>query len=152
MRFSYFIWLIVFWGICIFAIVVAGGNIAWFLSLPSLLFVLAPGVVLSLGPFSFREIVSFFRSAFASQRAEERLLQNALVFFESLGRYVVIGGFVGTIIGAIALLTGLDDPSVVASYVSLALITMLYGLILYTGIVLPFRSAVKKKLLLLENQ
>ena len=151
MRKSFFIWIILFIGICIMAILTSGANIGWYVDIPSLIMVLASGIVLSLGPYRFREIASFFQAAFGEAPSNKQLLKNAMVFIESLGRYMIICGLVGTMIGAVAILTGLDDPSVVAGNVSLALITVLYGLIFYISIVLPFRSALKKKIYMLEK-
>ena len=146
MRKSYLIWFILFIGICIMAVVTSGADLRWYVDIPSLVMVLGSGMVLSLGPYKFREIVSFFRVAFGEAPPNKQLLKNATVFIESLGRYMIICGLIGTMIGAVAILTGLDDPSVVAGNVSLAIITVLYGLIFYISIVLPFRSALKKKM------
>ena len=56
---------------------------------------------------------------------------------DSLGRYAPAFGMAGTLIGLVAMLRGMDDPSQIGSGMATALLTTLYGVLLANIVFLP---------------
>jgi flagellar motor component MotA len=142
---------VLFLAICAAAVVMSGGRVAFIISIPSLLVVVVTAVVLSLGNFSVGEIGRCFRVAFRRSPAQRAELHNALAFFDALVRYLLVSGFIGTLIGSMAMLGNLTDQSALGRGTALALTTILYALILWVGVVVPFRTGVRRKLTELEK-
>lgn len=143
---SYPIWLVIFLALCVAAIVLAGGSLAWFASLPSLLVVLGITVVLSLSSFSMKEIGAAFSRAFAPGQASAEERAAGTAFFEALGRYLVPAGILGTLIGIMTMLAATAETALLGRGMALALTTILYSLVLYLAVVVPFRSAYRKSM------
>lgn len=135
-----------FLGMCALGILFSGANIAWFVSIPSLLMVVAPSLFLSLCSFGFGEIGSYFSAGFSRQVEPKEVLLNALVFFQSLKKYLFVSGIIGTFVGVIAILSTLGDVKTVAFNTGLAVLTVLYAFILYMGLVVPFTAGIRKKI------
>ncbi len=57
--------------------------------------------------------------------------------FDGLGRYAPAFGMIGTLIGLVAMLSNMDDPSKIGAGMAAALITTLYGAMLANIIFLP---------------
>jgi chemotaxis protein MotA len=57
--------------------------------------------------------------------------------FEQLGRYAPAFGMIGTIIGLVAMLSNMDDPSAIGAGMAAALLTTLYGALLANLVFLP---------------
>jgi chemotaxis protein MotA len=58
-------------------------------------------------------------------------------FFVQLGTYLPAFGMIGTLIGLIAMLSNLDDPSSIGAGMAVALLTTFYGALLANFIALP---------------
>lgn len=56
---------------------------------------------------------------------------------DSLGRYAPAFGMIGTLIGLVAMLKGMDDPSKIGAGMATALLTTLYGAVLANVVFLP---------------
>jgi chemotaxis protein MotA len=56
---------------------------------------------------------------------------------EALGKYAPAFGMIGTLIGLVAMLANMDDPSLIGAGMAAALITTLYGSLLANVIFLP---------------
>ncbi len=67
--------------------------------------------------------------------------------FEQLGKYAPAFGMVGTLVGLVALLKNLDDPSAVGPAMAVALITTLYGAVAANFVFLPLadKLAIRSK-------
>jgi len=63
--------------------------------------------------------------------------------FSAMGTYAPAFGMIGTLIGLIAMLKGLEDPSQIGVGMAVALITTLYGAILANAIFLPIAGKLK---------
>lgn len=124
----------------------AGGDIMLFLNLPSFFLVVLPGVLMALGNFSLRDIGHHFAVGFRSSGARQDELLKAQAFFGSLGRYILVSGFLGLLTGLIIMLANLGDDSTVGAGTAIALITVVYALFLFMGVVVPFQTGIKKKL------
>ena len=70
----------------------------------------------------------------------ENLLERHEVgksLFDSLGRYAPAFGMIGTLIGLVAMLSNMDDPSKIGAGMAAALLTTLYGALLANILFLP---------------
>ncbi len=70
----------------------------------------------------------------------ENLLERHEVgksMFDSLGRYAPAFGMIGTLIGLVAMLSNMDDPSKIGAGMAAALLTTLYGALLANILFLP---------------
>jgi chemotaxis protein MotA len=56
---------------------------------------------------------------------------------ESLGRYAPAFGMIGTLIGLVAMLSGMDDPKAIGAGMAAALLTTLYGALIANVVFLP---------------
>jgi chemotaxis protein MotA len=56
---------------------------------------------------------------------------------DALGRYAPAFGMIGTLIGLVAMLSGMDDPSKIGAGMAAALLTTLYGAVLANIVFLP---------------
>ncbi|MCP4147928.1 MAG: motility protein A [bacterium] len=65
--------------------------------------------------------------------------------FRAMGQYAPAFGMIGTLIGLIFMLQGLDDATQIASAMALALITTFYGAILSNILFLPLAGKLKER-------
>jgi len=63
--------------------------------------------------------------------------------FLALGQYAPAFGMIGTLIGLIKMLSGLDDPSTIGSGMAVALITTFYGALVANAFALPVAGKLK---------
>jgi len=140
--------------------VTAGGRLAYFASVPSLLVVVVSALVMSLANFRPGEIRRAFALAFRSSggrsaggaevagtaAAERGELEKALAFFDALLRYLLIAGLVGTMIGTITMLGNLGNVERIGRGTALALTTILYALLLWVILVVPGRTGIRQRL------
>jgi flagellar motor component MotA len=134
-----------------FAVFVSGGSILWVLDLPSLIMVTLFAFFLSLSNFSPKEIAGFYSLAFKKDSGNRKELMRGINYFESMKVYILSSGILGTVIGFIAILGDLSDKSKFGMALSLTLITLLYGILLFNIVVIPFRTALKNRLAELEG-
>ncbi|WP_443083835.1 motility protein A [Vallitalea sp.] len=69
--------------------------------------------------------------------------KNVQSFWEKVGEFGPAWGMIGTLIGLIAMLKTMNDPSTIGGNMSVALITTLYGSLLANFIALPFANKMK---------
>jgi flagellar motor component MotA len=134
------------------AVLTSGGSVLHMLNWPSFVMVLVTALILALGNFRVAEMGGYFSMGMRRDRVSRREALDALAFFDALGRYVITSGILGTLIGAIVMLANLGDVTRLGSGAALALITILYALIILIGVVVPFRTGVRRKLAELETQ
>ena len=122
------------------------GSLVLFIDIPSLLIVggiLIGGTFISYGvavPLkSLNE--ALFRGGVQSLD-ELKLYVN---FFNMASHLSIAGGVVGTLIGLVSLLAHMDDPSFIGPSMSVALITVLYGVALSEFVLLPLKHALITK-------
>ena len=128
-------------------IVTAGGSIQQFLSLPALLLVVLPALVLSLATCSVGELGHCFAIVFRRSRASRTDLLHARGLFRAIARYFIASGVFGFILGTIVLLSNLNgDPTVIGAGTALALLTILYSIGLYLVVPVPYLTAIGRKL------
>ena len=65
--------------------------------------------------------------------------------FESMGMYAPAFGMIGTLIGLVAMLSKMNDPSTIGPSMAIALITTLYGALMANLIFLPIAGKLKAR-------
>ncbi|MBY0585829.1 MotA/TolQ/ExbB proton channel family protein [bacterium] len=63
--------------------------------------------------------------------------KNGKVFFDLFAKYAPAFGMIGTLIGLVAMLANLSDPSAIGPGMAVALLTTLYGAVIANAICLP---------------
>jgi len=146
MKKTYVLSIILFLALFCGAIITAGGNILVFLNLPSFIMVAGTAFVLLLGSFSLKEMGNSFSAAFQKSSPNRQEMETALAFFTVMAKHLLIAGFLGTMVGAITMLSLLGEVDSVSFGAALSLTTFLYALILIALVALPFRAGIEKKL------
>ncbi|MDC0254490.1 MotA/TolQ/ExbB proton channel family protein [Bacteriovoracales bacterium] len=109
--------------IIVFAIVAAifvGGDIRAFIDVPSLLVVIGP-VIASI---SAKHGLEGFKELFREGENQSKILHT-------MGVTGIIAGAIGTMIGFIIMLGNLSDQSALGPALAIALLTLLYGLLIF---------------------
>jgi chemotaxis protein MotA len=65
--------------------------------------------------------------------------------FDSMGRYAPAFGMIGTLIGLVAMLSNMDDPSKIGAGMAAALLTTLYGALLANIVFLPLADKLSQR-------
>lgn len=65
--------------------------------------------------------------------------------FDSLGKYAPAFGMIGTLIGLVAMLSNMEDPSKIGTGMAVALLTTLYGAIFANLVFLPLGEKLSKR-------
>ncbi len=147
MRKMYFVGAGLFIGFMCFAIIVSGARLTQFINLPSFIMVAGCTFVLLLANFNLREMGRAFTVGFRKKEESPEDLKKGYIFFKSMRLYLIISGLLGTITGAMAMLVNLRDSSRIGNGVSLAILTLLYGIVFSTLITIPFTTGIKKRLI-----
>lgn len=146
MKKTYVLSVILFLALFCGAIIASGGNILVFLNLPSFIMVAGTAFVLLLGSFSLKEMGRSFSAAFQKSSPTREELETALAFFTTMSKQFLIAGIIGTMVGAITMLSLLGQVESVSFGAALSLTTFLYALMLIAGVALPFQAGIEKKL------
>ena len=97
---------------------------------PSICLVSVGVICGTLASFPVQTIQNAFQDAFSHDiESEERALQGYQVF-SKMSEYSVASGLTGTIIGLVAMLSNMDDPTAIGPAMAVALLTMLYGILM----------------------
>ena len=70
---------------------------------------------------------------------------NTPAFWNQVRRYSIGSGVVGTLIGAIIMLGGMNDPAAIGPSIALALLTTLYGVLIGYFFALPMEHRANNK-------
>jgi flagellar motor component MotA len=143
--------VIIIVAIWIMAIITSGGRLSHYTSIPAFVLVVVVALGASLSNYNLREIGTFFAVGFRKDGGDRKTLEKGIAFFHALQIYLLIGGFLGTIVGVIAMLSNLEDTSILGWGMALALLTVLYALLLILIIALPFKNGLKRRLIELDT-
>lgn len=136
----------------IVAILTTGGAFVHFASIPSLILVLVPALAMSLANYSLAGLGRCFAVGFRGGATGRRELLEARAYFTALGKYLIVSGLVGFLLGAVIMLSNLGgDPSVIGAGTAVALLTVLYAIVFYILIPVPFVTGIQRKLAQLEE-
>ncbi len=97
----------------------------------------AAGIFLSHTPSDVRTVLAGF---FGSRDLEEPEAQDGFALYSRLADLAVEMGLIGTLIGVVAVLQSLDDPTKVGPPMAVALLTLLYGVLLSELVFRPAAS------------
>lgn len=127
-----------------------GPGILAYLDAASGVMMLGLPLVMLATAWSPREMARAFRSASGSE-ASEAELEDAALFFKTAGRYVLAAALFSILIGVVAMLMFLEDPSRLGPNLAVALLSALYGAFLALAVCLPFESSARRRLIALRN-
>lgn len=65
--------------------------------------------------------------------------------FESVGKYAPAFGMIGTLVGLVAMLSNMDDPSQIGGGMAIALLTTMYGAIIANALALPLADRLNRR-------
>lgn len=99
--------------------------------------------------FGFREGAAAFSVPFKPEAAGPEL-RSAKAFFELLGQSYSSMAFLGAIVSIIDMLKNLTDKKMIGPRMALALISLEYAAVLVLLVVIPYRTAIKKRLAALK--
>lgn len=150
MKKMYVLSVILFFGFIVGAIYTAGATVSYFLSIPSLIMVIGLSFSLLLGTYTPGQMGSYFKLAFTGKNDGTTSLESGYHFFQAVQQYVLLSGFVGTMVGAITILALVDDKTKVGYGAALTLMTLFYALLIILLIALPFKNGCRR--LLLEQE
>lgn len=71
--------------------------------------------------------------------------ENGKGLFDTLGKYAPAFGMIGTLVGLVAMLANLSDPSSLGKGMAVALITTLYGALIANAIALPIADRLSRR-------
>lgn len=146
MRKMYVVGAVLFIALILGAIITSGSVPKYYLNIPSFIMVAGITFVLLLMNFSVREMGRSFAVGFRKKDADLEDLKKGFIFFQTMQFYLLLAGFLGTMVGAIAMLVHLKDSDRVTSGAALALITILYGVVFLMLVAIPFKTGIKKRI------
>ena len=158
MKKSYLIFAVLAFLMVLGAMFMGGTPIYVFLDFASLFMVVLTSLFLLLTNYSPSQIVLAFRIGFEKEGIDKKELQKSINLFESLGKYMILSGILGAITGFISMLASFTPGATEYSLTStnwgggfaLAIITILYSLISYMIIAVPFKNGLKNRLIEIE--
>ena len=111
--------------------ILLGGDLGAYFNLPSVLIVIGGTCALLLLAFGHDGCMTALRLTVRGKRNAEHIqtLQRGdpVMFFRLAAAFALIMGAVGTLIGMVAMLSNMDDPSKIGAGMAAALLTQLYG-------------------------
>lgn len=143
-----FLALLIAFGLLVLGILFSGLELL-FLYIDVVTFVLTffiPLLIL-MTHYSFSEIINAFKTAFTSRESDLKTIKKGILFFNTAIKLVITSGVITMIFGFITILSFMGTPQEIAKGTSAALLSILYSAIYIVFIILPFRSALKKKLI-----
>ena len=115
----------------IVAAILLGGDLPAYFNIPSVVLVIGGTGALLLLTFGHDGCLTAMRLAVRGKRKVEHtqtlLRGDPVVFFCLAAAYALTLGFVGTLIGIVAMLSNMDDPNKIGAGMAAALLAPLYG-------------------------
>ena len=143
MKKTYFLSLLLFSAILVLAMFMVG-CVACFFDIGSLVMVLLSSFIMCLAGSSPSEMGRYFGAAFTGKSADRKTIESGIIFFKALGKYFILSGIIGMMMGLIGMLAFLDDPTKIGRSMALALISLLYAFFFIMIICVPFTAGLKK--------
>ena len=146
MKKIYILMFLLFMGLWALAILFSGVRVAFYFNMPCIIIVVGGACILSLCTYSPAEIIRSFSIAFAGEKGDRISLKNGILFFKALQSYFILSGIIGFFIGTIAIMSAVEDKSIVGRGFAIALLTILYSLVLMAVVTIPFKIGLQKRL------
>jgi flagellar motor component MotA len=146
MKRNYFLSIVVL-AVCFAGTVfTSGGRLIQYLDIPSIIIMVFFPFVYQCLIFGASAVKRAFTTAF-KDNATEKQLTNAQLFFKSYGKIIWLSAFVTVLIGTVAILANLEDPTLLGPNFAIALISLLYGGLIHIVIIIPNSVFLKKRLI-----
>lgn len=128
-------------------IIFTGNSLALYADTASLILgIFIPYVVISC-IFTIREQIRFKKEIFTPVGTGDKLeLAQALIYFKSFKRILIVSAVVWTIMGFIGMMANLDDPAALGPNFGVLMIVPFYVAIFMLIVLEPLRSAAEKNL------
>lgn len=78
-------------------------------------------------------------------RTSSEVAQRGTLIFQTMGTYAPAMGLIGTLLGLVQMMKGLQDPSTVGPSMAVALLTTLYGAVLANLVFMPLAGKIKNR-------
>lgn len=131
-----------------FIVFICGAPVFWYLDWATFTVTVVLSFILMFFNYSGSEVVRFFSCALGSASCDPSVLKKGMVFFDTLRHYLMITAVIATLMGFMAMLgSGFEDMQAFGKGSAQAVISLLYALIFTVLICLPFKTALKKKLI-----
>ena len=118
----------------ILAAILLGGDLLAYFNMPSAILVFGGTVALLLLTFGHDGCINALRltvkGKLNSQNQGSISNWDPVVFFRLAGAYAIAMGSIGMVIGIIAMLSNMDDPSKIGAGMAACLLSQLYGIVL----------------------
>ena len=150
MRKSYFLLLALTLGTLGLGIFFARGSFLVFFDPPSILITFIPTVLMLLAAYSPADFIGAFRLAWGDNRGEKYEIKNAIVFFETAQKLLLLMGVVGLMIGCMLMLSAGWEIKKFSFGLSYALVCMFYAFLTTFLVTIPFKNVLQKKLNAME--
>ena len=122
----------------------SGGVIVTYLDIPSLILSVLLPAILMIVLYGFTDLKMMLRAPFDPKTSRENLFK-ADAFYKTFSRLSLAAGCIAVLIGVIAMLKNLEDPTAVGPNMAVSLISLFYaGLV--NVLVIPLRVMIQKKL------
>lgn len=145
----YLIGIIVYLALLIGTTLLVGSPGA-FIDLPSIIIILVFSISMLMASGLLRDLIRGFKIMGKTENTYTVLeLQKTEIAVGLAIKLLLLSGVLGSLIGVIAMLSGLSDLSLIGKNLAVALLTMLYALLL-VFILLPVRARVKAIIQTLE--
>ena len=146
MKKTYLISVILVLTMCAAAIITASGNISLFIDFPSMVMVIGITCIMIIFNWDIQTIIKSFKAPF-KQNPLKKELEIALVFFNSIQKYLIYSSILGLLSGVMVMLGILNDSVSFGRGLAIALLVIYYNFIIQLILVTPFKSGIKKKLI-----
>jgi len=152
MKKTYPVYVILTLAVFASAAFMAGSNFNVFLDLPSMAIVFVPLIFMLLTVYTPSEMADAFRSAMKGKKATEDDLEKACLFFEGAQQMIYRIALTATLFGVILILSSISRPEELGRGFAVAILTVFYALVAGFLVIVPFKTAVKKRLLEKRDQ
>lgn len=140
----YIVGAVIYLGL-ILAAIAAGGSLAAFIDIPSIMIVIGGTFAVTIISYSLEDIDNALKSAFSGVTDVTKLKMGAY-FWLSQVRILLGVGAVGTIIGWIKMLQNLSDPNGIGPAMAIGLLTFFYGLLITFLLPIPAYHIIRRKI------
>ncbi len=151
MKKTYPVYVILTLAVFASGIFLAGSSFPVFLDIPSMAIVFVPLIFMLLTVYTPSEMADAFRCAMRGADASEAELKRACLFFEGAQQMIYKIALTATLFGVILILSSLSKPEDLGRGFAVAILSVLYALITGFLVIVPFKTAVKKRLLEVEK-
>ncbi len=151
MKKTYFIYAVVCLTVFGLGIFFAKGNFSFFFNPFGLTIFIVPTFALLLAGFSPAEIIRAFAIALDKNSGSASEYKKSILMFDGIFNYILASALCAVILGFVLMLSHPKEPEKFGFGLAVCLLTILYALIMILVVVLPFKLALKKKLIEIDD-